>query len=138
MEPNLYAGQRLLSLKASYWAGDPQRGDVIIFRYPDDPDRLLIKRVIALPGEWIEIHDNQVYINDKPLKEPYAQGTNKPYQRTKVPDDSYFVMGDNRQRSNDSRNWGTVPDENILSKAWLRYWPLYDWHLLSSDLDTPD
>lgn len=138
MEPNLYTGQRLLVNKASYWFGGPQRGDVIIFHSTQDPDRNLVKRVIALPGEWVEMNNGKVYITDTngdtfPLEEPYiAEPAKDSYHRTQVPDDCYFVLGDNRNLSSDSRSWGMLPRENIIGKAWLRYWPLSDWHVLPS------
>jgi len=138
MQPNLYTGQRLLVNKASYWFGSPQRGDVIIFRSPHDPDRNLVKRVIALPGEWVELKNGEVYITDTNgdtflLEEPYiAEPAKDPYHRTQVPEDCYFVLGDNRNYSSDSRSWGMLPRENIIGKAWLCYWPLSDWHILPS------
>jgi len=137
MEPNLHNDQRVLVIKASYWLGDPQRGDVIIFDSPQDPGRTLIKRVIALPGEEVEIKDGQVYItniNDNTLilTEPYInEEPNYTYGPQVVPEDEYFVLGDNRNHSTDSHIWGMLPDDNIVGKAWLRYWPLSDWHLIS-------
>lgn len=135
MENSLLDGQRLLVVKVNYWFGDPQRGDVIIFHSPQEPGKNLIKRVIALPGEWVEIKDGKVYITDTndntfTLDEPYVVGNNQPYPRTKVPEGCYFVLGDNRNHSSDSRKWGMLPRENIVGKAWLCYWPLSDWHLL--------
>ena len=138
MEPNLHNDQRVLVIKASYWFGDPQRGDVIIFDHPEDPSRTLIKRVIALPGEEVEIKDGQVYITDINgytflLDEPYInEEPNKPYGPQVVTEDEYFVLGDNRNHSTDSRSWGMLPDDNVIGKAWLRYWPLSEWHLISS------
>jgi signal peptidase I len=139
MEPNFYTGQRLLVNKASYWFGEPQRGDVIIFHHPQEPSRILVKRVIALPGEWVEIRDGRVYINDEPLVEPYvADQANDFYHRTQVPDNCYFALGDNRNHSTDSRSWGVLPRENIIGKVWLRYWPLSDWHIIPSYSYTQD
>ncbi|KPJ53463.1 MAG: hypothetical protein AMJ37_01370 [Dehalococcoidia bacterium DG_18] len=138
MQPNLYTGQRLLVNKAGYWFGSPQRGDVIIFQSPQPPDRNMIKRVIALPGEWVEMKNGNVYITDTngntfTLEEPYiAEPAKDSYYRTQVPDDCYFVLGDNRNLSSDSRSWGMLPRENIIGKAWLCYWPLGDWHVLPS------
>lgn len=136
MEPTLYTEQRVLVIKASYWFGDPQRGDVIIFHSPQDPSRTLIKRVIALPGEEVEIKDGQVYITDinddtSILDEPYInEEPNYTYGPRVVPEDEYFVLGDNRNHSTDSRSWGMLPRENIIGKAWLCYWPPSDWHFI--------
>jgi signal peptidase I len=130
MESNLYDGQRLIVVKAAYWFGEPQRGDVIIFTHPDDPQRTLVKRVIGLPGEQVEIKAGVVYINGSSLDEPYIKGTTSSLSKTEVPEGCYFVMGDNRQASSDSRYWGTVPREDIIGRVWLLYWPLGDWHLV--------
>ena len=130
MEPNLYSGQRVLVIKAAYWCGEPQRGDVIIFLSPQDPDRTLIKRIIGLPNESISISDGTVHIDGEPLEEPYVQGGHDNFPETQVPAESYFVMGDNRNHSTDSRRWGMLPRENIIGRAWLCYWPLGDWHLI--------
>ena len=130
MEPNLYTGQRVLVMKSAYWFDDPHRGEVIIFKSTQDPDRTLIKRVIGMPGDNIAITDGEVYINGSPLDEPYAQGFTSPDSTKVVPAGNYFVMGDNRESSTDSRSWGMLPRENIIGKAWLCYWPLGDWHLI--------
>lgn len=131
MEPNVYPGQRVLVMKSTYWFDDPHRGDVIIFILPDDPKKTgIIKRVIGLPGENISISGGTVYINGEALHEPYAQGVNSPYPTTEISEGNYFVMGDNRENSTDSRSWGMLPRENIIGKAWLCYWPLGDWHLI--------
>jgi signal peptidase I len=139
MEPTTYDGQSILIVRAAYWFGEPQRGDVITFRHPTEQDLALIKRVIALPGEWVEVTTACVYINDEPLTEPYTYGNNFPtYPRTLVPEDCYFVLGDHRNRSTDSRYWGMLPRRNITGRAWLVYWPLSDWHLIhgySYDID---
>ena len=131
MEPGFEETQRLLVIKAVYWFGDPQRGDVIIFHSKTNSDENLIKRVIGLPGETVEITDGQVYIDNTPLEEPYiAEPPDSDYPSTQVPEGYYFVMGDNRNHSNDSRSWGVLPGENIIGKVWLCYWPLSDWHLI--------
>ena len=130
MEPTIYDGQSVMKVRVAYWFGVPQRGDVITFDHPQE-ERGLIKRVIALPGEWVQVTTDYVYINGEPLEEPYIKGENHPvYPRTQVPENSYFVMGDNRSHSTDSRVWGMVPRENITGRAWLVYWPLSDWHLI--------
>ena len=138
MEPNLYDGQRVLVCKGAYWFGEPSRGDVIVFHKPGEPERILIKRIIGMPGEWIEIKDSIVYISSDalgettPLEEPYIkEPVSNDYSGIEIPHGHYFVMGDNRNYSSDSRSWGTLPRENIIGKAWLCYWPLSDWHLVS-------
>ena len=130
MEPNLHDGQRLLINKIAY--SNPQRGDVIIFPPPHvaNPEKDFIKRIIGLPGELIEIKDGVVYINDSPLDEPYIvdnAGIDLPL--TVVPDGEYFVLGDNRGNSSDSRGGWTVPREDIVGKAWLSIWPPSEWGL---------
>lgn len=130
MEPTIYDGQGVMKVRVAYWFADPQRGDVITCEHPQE-HRGLIKRVIALPGEWVQVTTDYVYINGEPLEEPYIEGVNHPiYPRTKVPENSYFVMGDNRSHSTDSRGWGMLPRENVTGRAWLVYWPLSDWHLI--------
>jgi signal peptidase I len=150
MEPGLHNGQYLLVNKAVYFKlnvgtlskyipflnadhGEekflfhgPQRGDVIVFRYPKDPSRDFIKRVIGIPGDHIRIVDGVVYVNDVALQEDYIsspEGRGLDGEQI-VPEKSYFVMGDNRPNSSDSRSWGFVPEENIIGKAMLSYWPL--------------
>ena len=130
MEANLYNGQRLIVVKAAYWFGEPQRGDVVIFTHPLDPERTLVKRVIGLPGEQIEIKNGVVYIDGSPLDEPYVKGTTSSLSRMEVPEGYCFVMGDNRQASSDSRSWGAIPEDSIIGRVWLLYWPLSDWHLV--------
>ncbi|MDA8169701.1 MAG: signal peptidase I [Nitrospiraceae bacterium] len=111
----------------------PQGGDVIVFKYPKDPSRDFIKRVIGVPGDVVEEKDKVVYVNGKPLKEPYAQHVEndmKPagydprdnFGPVIVPRGSYFVMGDNRDESYDSRYWGFVPFDDIKGKAFIIYW----------------
>ena len=135
MEATIMPGDRIIRKRLSYPFSDPQRLDVIIFRYPDDESQLFIKRIIGLPGETVEIIDGRIYIDgsDEPLedvetKEPTA-GTFGPY---KVPEDSYFVMGDNRNNSLDSRFWTNtfVSRDEILGKAVFRYWPITEIKLI--------
>ncbi len=141
MEPSFEESQRLLVIKAVYWFGDPQRGDVIIFHSVKNSDQNLIKRVIGLPGETVEITDGTVYITDNsgytfPLyeyeKDYIVEPPNSDYPSTQVPEGCYFVMGDNRNHSNDSRSWGELPGGNIIGKVWLCYWPFSDWQLIPS------
>ena len=107
--------------------GLPDRGDIIVFRFPRDPSRDFIKRVVGLPGEQVEIRAGVVYINGKKLNEPYIL-ENPTYSRESslVPPGNYFVLGDNRNNSSDSHVWGSVPLENIVGKTWFSYWPWKD------------
>ncbi len=137
MKPNFHENEYILTDKISYRFAQPQRGEVIIFKSPTDPDVDFIKRIIALPGERVKISDGKIFIyNDEhkngfELKEPYeilgpTSGGKEAPQNTEVtvPKDEYFVLGDNRLESFDSRSWGNLPKKNIIGKAWLRYWPL--------------
>jgi len=123
MEPNLVTGQRFLGSKIALLGGI-QRGDVVVFR-PPHKGGAFIKRVVGLPGETIEIRKSRVYVNDQPLDEPYLRRKwHDTIPARRIPAGSVFVLGDNRDNSNDSRLWGELPVENIQSKAWVRYWPL--------------
>ena len=125
MEPNLHTDQRLVVEKVSYRFHGPRRGDIVVLDMPKAGPDLLIKRVIGLPGEKIYSKDGQVYINDEPIEEPYVLnpgGRDIPEQI--IPPLHIFVMGDNRRFSNDSRNFGFVPIDNIIGRAWLSYWPI--------------
>ena len=128
MEPHIYDGNLFMVVKAAYWFEDPGRGDVIVFRYPLDPQQEFVKRVIGLPGETIECKGGVLYIDGKSLEEPYVQGTTYDFVTT-VPEGFYFVMGDNRQGSEDSRVLGPVPRQDIIGRVCFRYWPLSTWHL---------
>jgi signal peptidase I len=125
MEPSFYDRDRIVVSKVSYLLGDIARGDVIVFPAPVTPDEDYIKRVIGLPGDHIRINGGYVFVNEVPLDEPYIQA---PPLTTMteiiVPDDSVFVMGDNRNVSSDSRAWGSLPIEDIIGKAVFVYWPL--------------
>jgi signal peptidase I len=155
MDPVLHDGQYLIVNKAIYTRinlktisrflpfidpGDnpvhylfrrPRRGDVVVFRFPGNPERDFIKRIIGEPGDTVEIKDGTVYIDGSPLDEPYI--TSKPtyvYGPTVVPANQYFVLGDNRNNSYDSHVWGFLPEENIIGQAWLSYWPKDSWGLV--------
>jgi signal peptidase I len=151
MEENLLIGDHLLvnkfvfgpvasSLERSLLPVDTiSRGDVVVFKYPEEPERDFIKRVIGLPGETVELRDKRVYVDGKPIDEPYAQYLQPPSGRSEfhevtsfdvrerygpktVPVGHYFVMGDNRDNSQDSRYWGFLPREYVKGKALLIYW----------------
>lgn len=124
MEPTLEPGELLLLEKVSYYSHPPQRGDIVVFRLRGDPQNHLIKRVIALPGETLEIMNGRVYIDGRPLSEPYLSQATRPDLTPRViPPGTIFVMGDNRALSNDSRNFGPVPLSDVIARAWVRYWP---------------
>jgi signal peptidase I len=129
MRPDLVTGDRLLADKVSYLLHPPRRGDIVIFYYPRDPSQIFVKRVIGLPGETIAIRRGDVYIGSRRLPEPYrvypAHGSMP--ART-VPPGQYFVLGDNRDVSDDSRYWGFLPRREIIGRAAGRYWPLFGHH----------
>jgi signal peptidase I len=132
MEPNFEDGDYLLVNEISYRFSAPKRGDVIIFRYPLDQSQFFIKRIIGLPSETVEVKDNKITIYNKDKPEGFALDESylAPEQRTlgnsiiKLDDNEYFVLGDNRLQSSDSRRWGPVNKSLITGKAFLRPWPL--------------
>lgn len=125
MEPNLHAGQRVIVEKISYHFHPPRRGDIVVLRLPEQRGNFLIKRVVGLPEETIEVRDQQVFIDGQPLSEPYLDRTIRYSMSSRlIPEDSVFVLGDNRDFSNDSRSFGPVPLSNVIGRAWIRYWPL--------------
>lgn len=132
MEPNLHDKELILVDKWSYLFHPPDRGDVIVFKAPPDPSQDYIKRVIGLPGDTIIIHDTTVIVDGVTLREAYIapgnQGNPYAYKRIDevVPANEYFVLGDNRANSSDSRDWGFVPRQNIIGRAALVYWPLQE------------
>ena len=109
----------------------PQRGDVIIFRFPRDESRDFVKRVVGIPGDTVEITRGQPLVNGQPLDEPYIEHRDsRTLGPLVVPSGHYYVLGDNRLSSDDSRNWGTVPLENVIGRAWVSFWPIDRWHAL--------
>ncbi len=131
MMPALKDQERIFINKFTYRLGSIQRGDTVVFRFPEDPSKSYIKRVIAIPGDRVRIDAGQVYVNDRALEEPYVSDHDNvswpspgPVDDQTVPLGKYFVLGDNRTFSSDSRTWGFVPRENIYGKAVFAYWPL--------------
>jgi signal peptidase I len=132
MVPQLHDGERLLVNKLVYYKiqsvswGHLQRGDVVVFWYPNDPDKSYVKRIIGLPGETVEVRSGRVFINGEELNEPYLDTEHNQSLRDnvvkRVEEHHYFVMGDNRDNSSDSRYWGLVPEKYIYGKAFFRYW----------------
>jgi signal peptidase I len=147
MENNLLIGDHLLVNKFVFgptrWNAErklpirePRRGDIVVFKYPDEPERDFIKRVIGLPGETLELRNKKVYVNGQPLDEPYVHflepasnsqevtsfDVRERYGPVRVPDGQFFVMGDNRDNSQDSRYWGFLPRSYIKGRALMIYW----------------
>jgi signal peptidase I len=159
MEPTLRNGQYLLINKAVYWHvdgeligrvfpraepdstlkdgavylfGEPQRGDIVVFRFPRDPSRDFIKRIIAIPGDTVDIRQGRVYVNNTLVDEFYINEVpNYSMPPERMSPGRYFVLGDNRNNSSDSHVWGPVPRDNIIGKAWLSYWPVDQLGFLS-------
>ncbi len=130
MEPSLYNGQYVIVSKLSYRLSQPQRGDVVVFAPPNGSEEDYIKRIVALPGEHVEVRDGAVWIDGYHLDEPYLNALTPYYGSWTVGDDEYFVLGDNRANSNDSHSWGMLPAGNIVGKAWLCYWPPQSWGVI--------
>ncbi len=126
MERTIMSNDRLIGFRLAYLFDDPERGDILIFKYPDDESILYVKRLIGMPGDTVEIYDGKVYVNGEELEEPYlsvvTEGTFGPYE---VPEGHYFMMGDNRNNSADSRFWTHtyLSRKKIVGKAGFRYWP---------------
>ena len=138
MEPNFWEHQRLLVNKVVYRIHEPQRGDVIVFDPPYQQRDSYIKRIIGLPGEYVEVRGGQVFVHQADgatiqLDEPYVR---EPAARSHtsgvIPDGEYFVLGDNRNNTNDSRNGWMVPAADIIGKAWLSIWPPGQWGLAAN------
>ena len=137
MVNNLHDGQYLIIDKVSYnpyiveylGVGGPKRGDVVVFKPPRNPNEDYVKRVIGMPGESVQVIRGQVYVNDQLLEEPFQPmtGSYTMPAAVVVPEGQVFVLGDNRNNSNDSHNWGPLPVENIVGRAWLSYWPPDLW-----------
>jgi signal peptidase I len=131
MLPGIEQGDYILVSKATYFLGEPQRGDIIVLHSPQDPNTDLIKRIIALPGDTVEIKDNTVFVNDTALVEPYTlEPPHYLLLPEEIPAGNYFVLGDNRNNSSDSHRGWTLPRKNIIGKAWITYWPPYRWRTM--------
>jgi signal peptidase I len=127
MEPELNDQERIFINKFVYKLGDIERGDIVVFHYPRDPSKSYIKRVIALPGDTVRIASGHVYVNDRLLNETYVPERYEDqsyYPEMTVPPHSFFLMGDHRSSSNDSRDFGPVDERFIYGKAVFGYWPM--------------
>ncbi|MEK7519369.1 MAG: signal peptidase I [Patescibacteria group bacterium] len=140
MEPNFAGGDYLIADQLSYRLRDPQRGEVIVFKYPSMPSQRYIKRIIGLPGETVEIRDGQVVVFNEEESHVLDESIYLPSSALTLGDDrwvlgenEYFVMGDNRPYSSDSRRWGSLPRYDIIGRVFLRIWPFIDF----SKFETP-
>ncbi|MEM7344900.1 MAG: signal peptidase I [Chloroflexota bacterium] len=147
MVGNLHDGQYLIVDKVSYtrflWdnigIGGPKRGDVVVFEPPNRPDEDYVKRIIALPGETVEIRNGQIWINGELLEESFEPNVGSySVAPVTVPEDQIYVLGDNRNNSNDSHNWGPLPIDNVVGRAWLSYWPPQSWGTIPRDAPTDE
>lgn len=136
METTIMPGSRMLGFRVAYLFSEPKRGDIIVFKFPDDRSQLFVKRIIGLPGETVEIVDGVTYINGEMLEEDYINENywlspvdGEDYGPYQVPEGCYFMMGDNRGNSRDSRKWDNtfLERKDIVGKAWLCYWPFSEF-----------
>jgi signal peptidase I len=138
MIPTLQVKDRILVNEFIYRFKQPQRLDIVVFKPPpaaNSDDKDFIKRIVALAGETLEVKEGKVLINGKPLDEPYiAESPYYNYEAVKIPPENYFVMGDNRNNSDDSHVWGFLPKKNLIGKAMFIYWPFTRMHYFSNKL----
>lgn len=137
MQPTLYQGDFVLVERITRHLGQlPNRGDVVIFEYPLNPNQEpYIKRVIGLPGDKVVVQNGNVSVNGRMLDEDYISAPPAYNGEWVVPEDSLFVLGDNRNQSSDSHVWGMVPYENLIGRALVVYYPIHHWEMLSRDLN---
>ena len=162
MAPTLESGQFLVVDQASFFTFDrerlaravpfwtveqsrpeyafdpPQRGEIIVFHSPPDPEKDFVKRVLGVPGETVEVHQGTVYVNGKAIPEPYLRRRDhSSAPAVTLGEGQYYVIGDNRRNSNDSRVWGPVAEEDIVGRVWLVYWPWDDIHFVHQRSNPP-
>jgi signal peptidase I len=130
MEPSLHDGEFVVINRLAYRWAEPDRGEIIVFRYPLDPERRFIKRIIGLPGDEVSVSQGIVYINGILLEEPYINAAPRYDGEWTIEEGRYFVLGDNRNNSSDSRNWGSLESDDIIGKAVIVYWPLNDLSII--------
>jgi signal peptidase I len=130
MLPTLEDGEFVLVSKVNYQIGDVERGDIIVFHFPMDPEQELIKRVIGLPGDFVSVQNGAVSVNGRALVEPYIAAPPAYTGEWTVPQGHLFVLGDNRNDSSDSHSWGYLPFEKVVGKAIVIYWPPPYWKII--------
>lgn len=131
MQPTLHEGEFVLVNKLAYRLGSFQRGDVVVFHYPRNPQEDYIKRLIGLPGDVVSVGDGHVAVNNQILDEPYISAPPQYTSSWTVPEGQLFVLGDNRNQSSDSHSWGFVPVQNVVGRALIIYWPLENLKILN-------
>ncbi len=138
MEPNFHDGQFLFINKLAYRLGEAQRGDVIVFRYPNDPSRDFIKRIIGLPGETVEMRSGQILVDNQLIADlAIVNPAGYTFGPVTVGPGEFFVLGDNRPNSSDSHSWGNLPADLVIGKVVLSYWPPSDWGLVRHGMADP-
>lgn len=131
MEPNFHHNNYVIVFRLAYQFNEIERGDVIVFPYPNNPSEDYIKRVVGLPGDRVAVQNGVLLVNGQAAYENYvAEPMRRDYPEILVPEGTVFVMGDNRNDSSDSRRWGPLPVGAILGKAVFVYWPVVDWHIV--------
>lgn len=146
MYPTFDSGDYLIINEIGYRFSEPQRGEVVVFRPPQNSGQFYIKRIIGLPGELVKIENGKVWTGKdeaalEQLNEPYIHGLTLGEEMAKLGEDEYFVLGDNRNASSDSRSWGALSRKNIIGKAWIRAWPVDKFEFIKSpvySIDTTD
>lgn len=131
MLPTLHDGEFVLVNKLAYRLGAPTRGDIIVFRSTTEANLDLIKRIVGVPGDKVMIGGGRVSVNGQTLDEPYINASPNYNGEWRVPDGSLFVLGDNRNDSSDSHMWGFLPEQNVIGKALLIYWPPPEWAMIN-------
>jgi signal peptidase I len=126
MEPSLHDGEFVVINRLAYRWANPDRGEIIVFNFPLDPERRFIKRIIGLPGDTVTVRQGTVFVNNTPIEEPYIFASPQYDGEWLVEEGHYFVLGDNRNNSSDSQNWGSLDAQDIIGKAVVVYWPIKD------------
>lgn len=130
MMPTMREGQYLIINKLSYYLEEPERGDIIVLHFPRDRSREYIKRVVGVPGDQIDVGEGMVSVNGVMLDEPYIADEPNYSGTWLVPEEQFFVLGDNRNNSSDSHSWSFLPRSDIVGRAWVVYWPYAEWQLV--------
>ncbi|GLV53770.1 signal peptidase I [Dictyobacter sp. S3.2.2.5] len=133
MQPEVGSDTYVMVNRTSYMFAHPQRGDAVVIHYPPDPNTDIMARIIGLPGDDIKANGTHISVNGVVLNETYVQHPFNPEAKEwKVPTNSYFILNDNRSMTDDSRRWGSIPNDMIVGKAIVVFWPVNSWHIISS------